>query len=114
MHLDTSGGSSPRRTETLVVHRCAPPPTIRLHGVTMVEPLTALQEIAGRLTLDELVIAIDSLVADRFGTAWRIPLSEVREQAEAARGRGGGSSGRLPHWLGSAYGRRGRRRCTFC
>ena len=88
VHLDTSGGSSPRRTETLVVHRCAPPPTIRLHGVTMVEPLTALQEIAGRLTLDELVIAIDSLVADRFGTAWRIPLTEVREQAGAARGRG--------------------------
>ncbi|OFT45863.1 hypothetical protein HMPREF3159_14830 [Brachybacterium sp. HMSC06H03] len=38
----------------------------------------ALHEITGGLTLDELVIAIGSLVADRFGTAWRIPLAKVR------------------------------------
>lgn len=88
VHLSTSEGSSPRRTETLVVHRRAASPTVDLHGVTMVDPLTALQEIAVGLTLDELVIAVDSLVADRFGTAWRIPMTEVRERAGKARGRG--------------------------
>ena len=88
VHLDITGGSSPRRTEKLVVHRRAPSPTVRLHGVTMVDPVTALQQIAGRLTLDELVIAVDSLIADRFGTAWRIPLAEVRERTAVARGRG--------------------------
>lgn len=88
VHLNISAGSSPRRTEKLVVHRRAPSPPVLLHGVTMVDPLTALQEIAGRLTLDELVIAVDSLAADRFGTAWRIPLAEVRVRADAARGRG--------------------------
>ena len=88
IHLEVERGSAPRRTALLVVHRRAPSATLGLHGVTMVEPLIALQQIAGRLTHQELVVAVDSLVADRYGTAQRIPLPEVRQRAEHARGRG--------------------------
>ena len=88
VHLEVERGSAPRRTALLVVHRRAPSATLGLHGVTMVEPLIALQQIASRLTLQELVVAVDSLVADRYGTVQRIPLLEVRQRAEHARGRG--------------------------
>jgi hypothetical protein len=88
VHLNVEQGSAPRRTRLLVIHRRTRSATVRLHGVTMVDPLVALQEIANRLSHDELVVAVDSLVADRFGTVWRIPLEEVRRRADHARGRG--------------------------
>src|SRR5699024_389602 len=56
IHLEVERGSAPRRTALLVVHRRAPSATLGLHGVTMVEPLIALQQIAGRLTHQELVV----------------------------------------------------------
>jgi hypothetical protein len=88
IHLCTAGGPSPRSTAQLVVRRRDRPRTIRLHGVEMSHPVVALQEIASRLSRDELVVAVDSLVADRFGTVYRIPLSEVADQVAAATGRG--------------------------
>jgi hypothetical protein len=87
-HVEVAGGSAPRRTPLLVIHRRASAGTLRLHGVTMVEPLVALQQIAGRLTHDELVVAVDSLLADRFGTVSRLELDEVRRRVERARGHG--------------------------
>lgn len=88
IHLDVERGSAPRRTTLLVVHRRSPSAALRLHGVTMVQPLIALQQIAGRLTHEELVVAVDSLIADRFGAVHRLELAEVRDRAERARGRG--------------------------
>lgn len=88
VHLDVEDGSTPRRTPLLVIHRRVSARTLRLHGATMVEPLVALQQIAGRLTHEELVVALDSLVADRFGTVTRLELDEVRRWVEQARGHG--------------------------
>lgn len=88
VHLRSPKGPSPRATSLLVVHRRAVSATIRHQGVTMSHPLVALQEIARSLTRVERVVAMDSLVANRFGTAYRIPLAEARELATAARGRG--------------------------
>ena len=88
VHLDVEEGSAPRRTPLLVIHRRRAAGTVRLHGVTMVEPLVALQQIAGRLSHEELVVAVDSLVADRFGTVSRLELDEVRKRVEQARGQG--------------------------
>ena len=88
VHLDVEEGSAPRRTPLLVIHRRRFPRTLRLHGVTMVEPLIALQQIAGRLSHEELVAAVDSQVADRFGTVSRLELGEVRQRVAQARGQG--------------------------
>ena len=88
VHLDVEAGSTPRRTPLLVIHRRRASRTLRLHGVTIVEPMVALQQIAGRLTHDELVVALDSLVADRFGAVSRLELDEVRRRAAQARGHG--------------------------
>lgn len=59
-----------------------------MHGVRIVEPLVALQQIAPRLTHEELVVAVESLLADRFGTVTRYALDEVRRQAAQRQGRG--------------------------
>lgn len=56
--------------------------------MTIVEPLVALQQIARRLTHEELVVAVDSLIADRFGTVIRYELDEVRRRAEQLQGQG--------------------------
>lgn len=59
-----------------------------LHGVTMSHPLVALQEIARRTSREELVIAVDPVLADRYGTVTRLGLTEVRAYAAEATGRG--------------------------
>lgn len=88
VHLDVEDGATPRRTPLLVIHRRSPAETRRVHGVTIVEPVVALQQIARRLTHEELVVAVDSLIADRFGTVARLELEEVRRVAGQARGHG--------------------------
>lgn len=88
IHLRLPEGAAPRSTAMLTVHRRAPAPVIRHHGVTMSHPVVALQEMAARLARRDLVAAVDSLVADRFGTAYRIPLRRARDLASAATGRG--------------------------
>lgn len=88
IHLRVEEGSAPRSTPLLTVHRRSPAPTIRHHGVTMSHPAVAMQEIAPRLSLQQLVAAVDSLVADRYGTVRRIPLVQVRALADVATGRG--------------------------
>lgn len=88
IHLRASEGPTPRSTPLLVVHRRAHSRSLLLHGVEISHPLVALQEIAPRASRRELVVAVDSLVADRFGTVHRFPLSEVQEHADSATGRG--------------------------
>lgn len=88
IHLRAMVGPAPRSTPLLVVRRKAPARSLLLHGVEISHPLVALQEIATRTSRRELVVAVDSVVADRFGTVSKIPLAEVQEYAAGATGRG--------------------------
>lgn len=88
VHCRADEGMSARASALLTVHVRARAPVIRRHGVTMSHPVIALQEIAPRLSFGELVACVDALAANRFGTAYRIPLREIRALVETRTGRG--------------------------
>lgn len=88
IHLRLAEGAAPRSTPLLIVHRRSPARTIRHHAVVMSHPLIALQEIAPRLSRQQLVAAVDSLAADRYGTVRRMSSTQIRALATAATGRG--------------------------
>lgn len=62
--------------------------TERFRGVVVPVPVVILQEIALKLSPMDLVAAADALVADKNGAHRRVPLQTLREQAQAASGRG--------------------------
>lgn len=88
VHCRAEKGTSARASALLTVHIRSGAPVIRRHGVVMSHPVIALQEIAPRMSFGELVACVDALAATRFGTAYRIPLSEIRTLVESRKGRG--------------------------
>lgn len=88
VHCRIVDGASARSSPLLTVHVRAQAPVIRYHGVTMSHPVVALQEIAPRLSRADLVAGVDALAANRFGTAYRVPLVEIRSLAASGKGRG--------------------------
>lgn len=91
VHCRIAQGTSARSSALLAVHLRAEAPVIRHHGVRMSHPVVALQESAPRMAHADLVACVDALAANRFGTAYRIPLPEIRSLAEERKGRGGGA-----------------------
>lgn len=62
--------------------------TESFRGVLVAVPAVILQEIAPKLSRMDLVAAVDALIADSNGALRRVPLETLREQAQAATGRG--------------------------
>ena len=77
----TSGG-------LVVVHQPMDEPACVHEGLEISHPLIALREIAPRLTHVELVVCLDALAADRFGTERRMRRPEIENFVATMRGRG--------------------------
>jgi hypothetical protein len=88
LHLRVSAGAAARSTQLLTVHVRAEAPVIFHHGLMMSHPVIAVQEIARKLPYVDLVACLDALVADRHGTAYRIPLPQLRSLIRSRKGRG--------------------------
>ena len=80
------------------VHQVVEQPQVPYQGLPLVHPLFALQDIAPRMQALDLVVALDSLAADRFGARRRVRIAEMTELLEGMRGRGAPALRRaLPH-----------------
>lgn len=77
--------------DLLVVHVRATAPAIRFQGLTISQPVVALQEIAASMSHTDLVTCVDAVVADRYGAAVPVPLHEIRRSAASLTGRGAAS-----------------------
>lgn len=90
--------TSPTVGSLVVVHQPLPRRAISHSGLVMSHPLSALQDIAPKLSHVELVVALDAVAADRFGTSLRVRRTEMAEAVGELRGRGAPALRRaLPH-----------------
>lgn len=88
IHCRITGDGRKTTGALLEVHVRAKTRTIRFQGLTLSDPVIALQEIAGSIPHIDLVVCVDALAADRHGAAERVPLPQIRQSADLLRGRG--------------------------
>ncbi|MGO1480706.1 MAG: DUF559 domain-containing protein [Brachybacterium sp.] len=88
IHCRGPDGTIPTAGSLVVVHQAVPQPEVTSAGLVMSHPLRALQDVAAQLSHVELVVALDALVADRFGARLRIRRAEMEGIVGELRGRG--------------------------
>lgn len=72
----------------VVAHPESAAPAFSHRGVAMSSPLVAIRDIAPRLSRTGLVVCLDALAADDFGTHGRLRLSEIEERVAVMQGLG--------------------------
>ncbi|MGO2023036.1 MAG: hypothetical protein ACTH2N_11760, partial [Brachybacterium tyrofermentans] len=78
-----------RTAGTLVIaHLPSREPTLTHRSLVISHPLVALQEIATRLSHVELVVCLDALAADQFGTELRMRRSQIEQFVASSQGPG--------------------------
>lgn len=82
VHVRVEPEAKRRSAKGLVVHVRTGRPSIRLDGLVLDWPVDVLLDLAGLLSLDDLIACVDAL-ASRRRKRLRIPVETIRSQARA-------------------------------
>lgn len=82
----------------VVAHLPSSEPTLKHRVLEISHPLVALQEIATKMSHVELLVCLDALAADQFGTELRMRRSKIEQFVASSRGHGAPALRRaVPH-----------------
>lgn len=82
----------------VIAHLASSEPSMTHRGLEISHPLIALQEIAAKMVHEDLVVCLDALAADQFGTELRMRRTKIEQFVAASTGRGAPALRRaVPH-----------------